>query len=155
MIILFWIGFAVVVGVGANTRGRNGPGWGLLAVLISPLLAGLLLLALPRGEKRDPTVKHVSNWEHWKELRLTTDNKSFYTGVSVWVVLLLIVGIGIIGKPVTSPPAPKASTTQSLTPNVNDPKWVKDFTRRVIEACDHLPVGHRDRPHEVICGAPR
>jgi hypothetical protein len=95
MIILFWIGFAVVVGVGANTRGRNGPGWGLLAVLISPLLAGLLLLALPR---LDPTVKRVSNWEHWKELRLTTNNKSFYTGVTVWAVLLLIVGVGMMLK---------------------------------------------------------
>jgi hypothetical protein len=97
VIILFWIGFAIVVGVGANTRGRNGPGWGLLAVLISPLLAGLLLLALPR---LDPTVKRVSNWERWKEQRLslTTDNKSFYVGVSVWVVLLLIVGVGIILK---------------------------------------------------------
>ena len=31
MIILFWIGFAVVVGIAANNRGRNGAGWGLLA----------------------------------------------------------------------------------------------------------------------------
>jgi len=45
---LFWIGCAVIVGVAANTRGRAGFGWFLLAVVISPLLAGLLLLALPR-----------------------------------------------------------------------------------------------------------
>jgi hypothetical protein len=48
IIFLFWIGFAVVVGVAANSRGRNGVGWGLLAAVISPLLAGLLLLAMPR-----------------------------------------------------------------------------------------------------------
>jgi hypothetical protein len=46
-IFLFWIGFAVVVGVAANTRGRSGLGWFFLALLFSPLLAGLLLLALP------------------------------------------------------------------------------------------------------------
>ena len=45
---LFWLGLAIVVGVAANTRGRHGWGWFLLAIVISPLLAGLLLLALPR-----------------------------------------------------------------------------------------------------------
>ena len=54
MIILFWIGIAVVVGIAANNRGRNGAGWGLLALVISPLLAGLLLLALPRLGPSDP-----------------------------------------------------------------------------------------------------
>ena len=45
----FWFGFSIVVGVAANTRGRTGFGWFLLAIVISPLLAGLLVLALPRG----------------------------------------------------------------------------------------------------------
>lgn len=45
--LFFWIVFAIIVGVAANTRGRDGVGWFVLAVLISPLLAGLLLLALP------------------------------------------------------------------------------------------------------------
>jgi len=93
MIFLLWIGLAIIVGVGANTRGRNGLGWGLLAGLISPLLAGLLLLALPR---LDPSRKRISNWEHWREQRLTTDNKSFYVGMTVWAVLLLIVGVGLM-----------------------------------------------------------
>jgi flagellar basal body-associated protein FliL len=47
----FWIGFAIVVGVAANTRGRSGGGWFLLTILISPLLAGLLLFALPRFDR--------------------------------------------------------------------------------------------------------
>jgi hypothetical protein len=51
-VFLFWIGFAVIVGVAANTRGRAGLGWLLLAVVISPLLAGLLLIALPRFGRR-------------------------------------------------------------------------------------------------------
>ena len=45
--ILFWGGFAIAVAVAANTRGRNAAGWFFLALLISPLLAGLIVLALP------------------------------------------------------------------------------------------------------------
>src|SRR5262249_23584073 len=37
----------------ANTRGRSGFGWFLLAAIISPLLAGLLLLALRRLSPSD------------------------------------------------------------------------------------------------------
>jgi hypothetical protein len=50
-LIVLWLVLAVIVGVGANTRGRSGPGWFLLAVVISPLLAGLLVLVLPRGDR--------------------------------------------------------------------------------------------------------
>jgi hypothetical protein len=47
LIFVSWLGLAIVVAVAANTRGRNPLGWFLLAVFISPLLAGLLALALP------------------------------------------------------------------------------------------------------------
>jgi hypothetical protein len=50
-LLFFWIMLAIIVGVGASTRGRDGGGWFFLAILISPLLAGLLLLALPRFER--------------------------------------------------------------------------------------------------------
>jgi hypothetical protein len=42
----FWIAFAVVVGVAAASRGRNGFGWFVLALLISPLIALLLVLVM-------------------------------------------------------------------------------------------------------------
>lgn len=48
MIIVFWIALSAIVGVAANTRGRVGWQWGVLALFITPLLAGLLLFALPR-----------------------------------------------------------------------------------------------------------
>jgi hypothetical protein len=51
---LLWFGLAIVVGVAANTRGRNAAGWIFLAIVISPLLAGLLVLALP-NLKNDPS----------------------------------------------------------------------------------------------------
>ena len=38
-----WVIFCIVVGYYANERGRNPIGWGLLAVVISPLLAGIAL----------------------------------------------------------------------------------------------------------------
>lgn len=42
-----WLFLAIVVMVAANTRHRSPLGWFFLAIIISPLLAGLLLLALP------------------------------------------------------------------------------------------------------------
>ena len=47
-ILFAWIAFAVVVGVVASTRGRVGYGWFLLSLVISPLITGPLVLALPR-----------------------------------------------------------------------------------------------------------
>lgn len=43
-IIFFWLLFALVVGMVASSRGRSGFGWFILACLISPLLAGIILL---------------------------------------------------------------------------------------------------------------
>lgn len=44
-----WLILAVIVGIAASRRGRSGLGWFALSVVISPLLAGLLMLALGRG----------------------------------------------------------------------------------------------------------
>src|SRR5262249_11216647 len=57
-IIIFWIAFAIIVGVAANTRGRNGGGWFILALVISPLIAGLLVLALPGGGRLSAAPAH-------------------------------------------------------------------------------------------------
>jgi hypothetical protein len=52
-IFFFWILFSVFIGVGASSRGRNGFGWFVLAVVISPVLA-LILLALMPSLARPP-----------------------------------------------------------------------------------------------------
>lgn len=44
---LFWFTFAVILGIAAAGRGRSGVGWFLLAMIISPLLALILLVLLP------------------------------------------------------------------------------------------------------------
>lgn len=48
MFILFWLLFSVIVGIVAAKRGRSGVGWALLAVLLTPLLMCILVLALPK-----------------------------------------------------------------------------------------------------------
>ncbi|RUW62137.1 hypothetical protein EOA16_10255 [Mesorhizobium sp. M7A.F.Ca.US.008.03.1.1] len=39
----------MIVGIAANRRDRNGTGWFFLSLLISPILAGLLMIALGNG----------------------------------------------------------------------------------------------------------
>jgi hypothetical protein len=46
-IFIIWLVFAFLVGIAASSRGRSGAGWFLLAVIISPLIAILFVLALP------------------------------------------------------------------------------------------------------------
>jgi hypothetical protein len=49
--IVGWIVFSVLVGFLAMSRGRSGFGWCLLALAISPLIAGVLVLVLaPRRD---------------------------------------------------------------------------------------------------------
>ena len=47
LILILWLAFAVLVGTAANARGRSGLGWLVLAVLLSPLVAGVILALLP------------------------------------------------------------------------------------------------------------
>jgi hypothetical protein len=46
-ITIFWIFLSIVVGVIANARGRSGLGWCLLALVISPLLAVIIVALMP------------------------------------------------------------------------------------------------------------
>ena len=46
-IFILWIALSIVIGVAADARGRDGTGWFLLSLLISPLLAGIILFVLP------------------------------------------------------------------------------------------------------------
>jgi hypothetical protein len=52
-LVLLWGIFAIVVAVAANSRGRNPLGWFLLACLISPLLAVILLALMPSQRTSD------------------------------------------------------------------------------------------------------
>jgi hypothetical protein len=47
IIVIGWLIFSIVVGAAAAGRGRSTLGWALLALFISPLIAGVLLAVLP------------------------------------------------------------------------------------------------------------
>jgi ribosomal protein L37AE/L43A len=43
-LLIFWLSLSIAIGIWASKRGRSGLGWFALAVLFSPLLAGVFLL---------------------------------------------------------------------------------------------------------------
>ncbi len=55
--ILLAFGLAIVVGVAANTRGRSGFGWFLLSLIVTPIITGLLVIALPYKERSDGPIR--------------------------------------------------------------------------------------------------
>lgn len=50
LLLVIWFGGALVVGVIATTRNRSGFAWFVLALLLSPVLMGLLVALVPRGD---------------------------------------------------------------------------------------------------------
>lgn len=67
-IAIFWLILALVVGVAAGSRGRSGFGWFLIAILLSPLIAIIILLVLPKlgeaGAPRSPSGDVISERTH-------------------------------------------------------------------------------------------
>lgn len=65
-LLLFYIGGVVVVGILASKRNRSVGMWVLLAIVISPLLAGLIVLALGEAEPERPveylTKEQAARW---------------------------------------------------------------------------------------------
>lgn len=60
--LLFSLALSLIVGVAANTRGRNPFAWGVLSVIFSPILTGLLLLALPRDPSDGDSGVTILKW---------------------------------------------------------------------------------------------
>lgn len=50
-VFMFWVCLAVAIGFWADARGRNGGLFFFLAVILSPLLSGLILLITPNLKK--------------------------------------------------------------------------------------------------------
>jgi hypothetical protein len=88
---IVWLGFAIAVGFWADSKGRTGFSWGLLAVAISPLLAGIILffslqkneaklLALKEEEKKAELIeKQRQHEEKEAELARTTITSEEFT----------------------------------------------------------------------------
>jgi hypothetical protein len=85
-----WIVVAIIVGVVAGSRGRSGVGWFVLAFVISPFIAGLLLLVLPRRN----TNRSVASGANMGE---SVPTQSFTFGRAVVIVLALIAALIVAG----------------------------------------------------------
>lgn len=47
-IFFFWLAASIIVGIIAGSKGRTGFGYFVLSLLLTPVLIGILVLALPR-----------------------------------------------------------------------------------------------------------
>lgn len=59
-IFIFWLLFSIVVGIAASSRGRSGFLWFLLAAIISPLLAIILVLVLPNKSHQPQATQYAT-----------------------------------------------------------------------------------------------
>lgn len=83
-VVVGWILAAVVVGLIAGSRGRSGFGWFVLAVMISPLLAGILVLALGRAATNEgPTPETHVKCPDCRELVLRDARKCKHCGAAL------------------------------------------------------------------------
>ncbi len=81
---LLWFGLAFVVAVYAARRGRSGSGWFILSVLISPLLAGLLCLAVgPKKTDEGPSPDTHVKCPDCRELVLRDARRCKHCGCSL------------------------------------------------------------------------
>ena len=78
-VLFSWVMLSLVVGIAAASRGRNAA-WLLLALVISPLLAGLLLLALPnlkRERQWRASIQAVIGWYRSRNSKVAASMSAF------------------------------------------------------------------------------
>src|SRR5580700_1466750 len=69
-IAVLWLFFAVVVGFLGRSIGQNGFAWFAVALLFSPIIAGILLLCVPRAkEKREDDAHRLDSISDWLNRR--------------------------------------------------------------------------------------
>jgi hypothetical protein len=157
IIAFFYFGFACVCGVLANTRGRNGVGWFALALLISPILAGAFLLALPKREgvaaPTPITVPAPGLITHGTMGTLRT----LAVAIIGFVVVLAIVNG--MGAPVTRSASVVPSAPGYITPSAQSaPRYIDDGAGHLISEDEAIArvdaaAGVKTSEDEVIARA--
>lgn len=71
---IIWAGCCIGVGVFANNKGRSGFGWGLLSMIISPLV-GAIILACMRDLKAEEDVQQVRMEQQQIKDRVVSNEK--------------------------------------------------------------------------------
>jgi hypothetical protein len=85
-IAIFWVGGMIIVGVLAKRRGRSWLLWAFIALFLSPLLAGLLVLALGYAGRIDtdaPTAATHARCPECKELVRRDAKKCRHCGAAL------------------------------------------------------------------------
>lgn len=86
-IFLLWFTFAVICGVAASSRGRSGFGYFLLAMIITPLLCFLLIIAIGKTKQAEnqnaPTPETHVKCPDCRELVLRDANKCKHCGCTL------------------------------------------------------------------------
>lgn len=58
-----WIGLAIAIGFWADTKGRNGFGWGILSLLISPLFGAFILYFVSMKDSEKAEAQKIAERE--------------------------------------------------------------------------------------------
>jgi hypothetical protein len=61
--LILWVLLSIVVGAGASNRGRDGFGWFILSILLSPALGGFMLVVLGERRKKEPKERLTARLE--------------------------------------------------------------------------------------------
>jgi hypothetical protein len=75
--VMLWVALCIVVAVAAQHRGRSPVAWGLVAMIFSPLIAGLLVLVMNRVEV--PATSAGSPADH-AGVQITTAASAMFDG---------------------------------------------------------------------------
>lgn len=74
ILLIIWGVMAVLVGIAADRRGRNGLGWALLSLVFSPLLAILFLLVM-RNIAAEEERRRIEERRHIETIAAIRGNK--------------------------------------------------------------------------------
>jgi ABC-type sulfate transport system permease component len=95
----FWlhIAAAIFIGMDAHRRGRRFIVWTALTLIpYAIFVTWPLLYLLPR---LSPSAPSIMLEDARPALPSTASNKSFFVGVTVWVVCLIVVGVALMVRP--------------------------------------------------------
>ena len=112
IVLFFWFAFTFVVAVAANTRGRSAIGWWILAVIFSPLVAGLFLLAMRNLRMERLLVDPVVLAEDTKR-RL---KRRHAIAVAIIVPFIFIISVSIIMRTIDEYRSKSAVSAQPAQP---------------------------------------
>jgi hypothetical protein len=148
--LVIWLVLAVIVGVAANTRGRNHVGWTLLAAVISPLIAGLLVLALPHHVETEHAVDDEALRQNSNRAQAVGSQRGIGFGgwavvacgtapripcrAVVWAIVLATAPYLSSARPAPSPAPPTSPAAAPAFAPIRNPEFAKKKSATSVDA---------------------